>query len=93
MERPIQVGDLVVVVKPSPCCNDAGALGYIYRVARISTEESFCDVCHRTSNATIAWESLKDNALGHRLPELKRIKGLGELIEVTTKKHKPEFVK
>ena len=36
-DRPIQVGDLVMVVKPTPCCKSEKAIGEIY-VALESTD-------------------------------------------------------
>jgi len=45
MNTQIQPGDLVMVVKPTPCCGAADALGETHRVAKVGRAELWCNVC------------------------------------------------
>lgn len=45
----IKVGDLVMVVKPTPCCGDAGGCGTVFIVESFERDRVFC-----TANLTWA---------------------------------------
>lgn len=76
MDKPISVGDLVVVVKPCGHCGDAKDLGLIYRVAYIWESGAPTDCCRDRTKEVCAYPA---EGLGHALPTLKRIPPLGEL--------------
>lgn len=78
MNRPIQVGDLVQVVKPMHCCGGTNDLGRVFVVHEFYTDGSFCSNCGTPSNGElILFDSVgEDGAHPHRL---KRIPPLEEL--------------
>ena len=41
----IKVGDLVVVIKPQPCCGRTDSIGYIFVVAGLDSEPGGCSAC------------------------------------------------
>lgn len=49
----IRPGDLVMVVKPKPCCGN-GALGFVFVVERIGRFPGACDDCGHRSTALAA---------------------------------------
>jgi hypothetical protein len=48
----IKVGDLVMVVNPSPCCGFKRGLGSVFVVADISTDMFECGGCHQIYEST-----------------------------------------
>ncbi len=46
MPDQIKPGDLVMIIKPTPCCGHAPRLGYIFTVAEISSGLCHCLNCH-----------------------------------------------
>ena len=44
-DRPIQVGDLVVVIKPTDCCDSPYAVGFIFVVSCIRGGPGTCVHC------------------------------------------------
>jgi len=48
----IKVGDLVMVVKPSPCCGSEKGLGCAFIVVDISTDMFECGICHKIYETT-----------------------------------------
>ena len=86
-DGPIQKGDLVMVVKPTTCCNNSRKIGFIYRVSGIRTTTPTCDYCKtKSSSVTCADE---DAYGGFRLTRLKRIPPLAEL---ESTEHKEELL-
>jgi hypothetical protein len=55
MSRPIQAGDLVMVVKPTPCCGSSKGIGRIFKVAVVDSDPNARCVCGKTSLAKKAW--------------------------------------
>lgn len=49
MDKPIRVGDLVMIVKSQPCCNLAGSVGLIFTVLKIGKERTYCSACSKIS--------------------------------------------
>lgn len=41
----IKVGDLVMVVKSTPCCGNSSVNGMVFRVTRMAVERSVCTKC------------------------------------------------
>lgn len=78
MDKPISVGDLVVIVKSRECCPERSRFGFIFMVERIETDEFRCTYCKKDHLGlrTIAWGSGKTGA---DISRLKRIPPLGEL--------------
>ena len=78
MNRPIQVGDLVVVVRGG-CADEF--IGYVFSVARLLPLSSPCMNCHTTHGypfgTPMAFEL--GETRGFELPRLKRIPPLSEL--------------
>ena len=75
MSKKIKVGDLAVVVRPSPCCGNTLAVGKVFRVSRVATESGMCRNCESRSVDT--------HALGgeyaYLVSRLKRIPPLDKL--------------
>lgn len=83
-DRPIQVGDLVIVTKPTACCGSDIGVGLIFRVAAIAKSHAQCLTCGYT-HMNEEMRAFDENACGALLPRLKRIPGLGELAQVKYK--------
>lgn len=78
MDKPISIGDLVVVVKPVTCCGSAKRLGWIFRVDHMQGGPNYCGQCKAN------WgESLDVWARGSSwcvpVANVKRIPPIGEL--------------
>lgn len=54
-ERPIQVGDLVVVVRPTPCCGATDELGLTFTVAEIVRMPTLCPRSMRLGSDVMAF--------------------------------------
>jgi hypothetical protein len=86
-DRPIQVGDLVQVVRGTPCCGHISIWGgHIFTVAEILSvggdgQCAYCDVLR--SFSALAFPKIAAME-GIELVMLKRIPPLGELNEVPT---------
>jgi len=83
-DRPIQVGDLVMVVKPTVCCKSEIGIGMIFKVAAIARSFAHCITCGYV-HPTEELRAYDENACGALLQRLKRIPGLGELTQVKIK--------
>ena len=74
----IAPGDLVVVVKPVPCCGHSGSVGETFRVKELAHVRWHCVRCGKVHDA-----SLVARRVGHPwvylLARLKRIPPLDEL--------------
>ena len=70
MSEKIQPGDLVMVVKPTPCCGNIHAIGTIYRAASVGYRRFRCVHCLRKH---IEIGANYDAGSGHMLARLKRI--------------------
>ncbi len=78
MSGDIEVGDLVIIVKPKQCCGDAQGLGKIFRVIKIKHQAAGarCVRCKSVRpSMTIAMRGVKHGA------EMSRIKKLPDLSE------------
>lgn len=54
MTDQINPGDLVMVVKPTPCCGHSSGLGRVFRVSEVSRDLSRCTRCHAVFISTLA---------------------------------------
>lgn len=81
MDKPISVGDLVQVVRPSLCTKDADGIGHVFKVLAIGRGERRCDYCHVNHRAII---SAEDEYFWWPLPRLKRIQPLEVLVPLAT---------
>lgn len=79
MSEPIKKGDLVVVVKPSPCCGSYKRIGYVFRADYIMASVPSCGLCGAVNNQDEigVWQSGAKFSI--QLPRLKRIPPLSEL--------------
>ena len=79
MDKPISVGDLVVIV--DECCPNESSLGEIHRVLQIGTFHSGCDYCGDSSHGVLAHLTGGEDDNDHwvPLPWIKRIPPLEEL--------------
>lgn len=50
----IKAGDLVVIVKPSPCCNSSGGIGKIFTVTEVRVKIAFCKYCYKHQETLFA---------------------------------------
>lgn len=78
--RPIQAGDLVVCIKPTPCCGCKTGLGFHFVVASLYSS-ACCGLCFRDWNEPAALNGVvvNGNADGFAVSQLKRIPPLEEL--------------
>src|SRR5689334_9021055 len=76
-DRPISVGDLVQVVRPTPCCGQFSGRYPFFRVGGIKSGYWECAICgeYRTANAA----QVEGVAYYADLHRLKRIPPLSEL--------------
>lgn len=86
----ITAGDLVVVVKPTPCCKHTADLGTIFTVLSVEFCGATCTYCGETVVATIA---LIDGGggYGHLVSTLRKLRKPGK-DEETTKPKELEVV-
>ena len=79
-DRPIQVGDLVQVIKPLFCCGDTSHCGRIFKVIVFNTDlaDTACQLCGGTANPT-ANALFSGATIGYDVRRLKRIPPLSEL--------------
>lgn len=76
-DKPIQVGDLVQVVRPTLCCGQTKAIGMIYQVVSFNSMKSYkCDSCGGITNLLVADRGF---GWGANVCRLKRIPPLSEL--------------
>lgn len=88
-DRPIQVGDLVQVIKPSLCCNNITYLGDIFVVSAMEKKSSRrCLNCGKKYEPTIVVEG-HQSGIGAFLYRLKRIPPLSELESDKIKESEP----
>lgn len=66
----IKAGDLVMVVKPSPCCGSVDDVGRIFTVEIVELYEGVCTSCNFASEST---DAIDGNDLGFPLGCLKKI--------------------
>ena len=76
MSEPIKVGDLVVVVKPTPCCRDTSAIGEHHTIIALVGGLGRCNFCGHYETMLDAKVSVNTYFDLHRL---KRIPPLSEL--------------
>ena len=75
--RPIQVGDLVQVVRGMPCCGAVTPMqGHIFKVTGFKETKGKCKNCSARANG---WMSAKGGMFPIDVPRLKRIPPLSEL--------------
>jgi len=53
----IRAGDLVVVIKPTRCCGDAGMIGDVYRVLFVNSADTFCNRCFASHSVPVAYKT------------------------------------
>ncbi len=59
-DKPIQVGDLVMVVKPLECCGDAGDVGVVYIAGEHYNGPSLCRKCGHRGTVVGVWVKSKN---------------------------------
>ena len=72
----IEVGDLVVVVRPTPCCKKDGSIGKIYTVTGFISQAR-CKHCGEIYEGSVA--VVEEAGRGEPVSRLKRIPPMGEL--------------
>jgi hypothetical protein len=77
-DKPISVGDMVVVVKPSECCGDTRNIGWIFRVDNMMGGANYCGICKKDWGESL---DLWPNGSRWSVPiqNVKRIPPLSEL--------------
>ena len=88
-DRPIAVGDLVVVVKPTMCCGNRTRLGHIFRVNYLGpspTKHLRCVYCANRERVLVYVSPFQSvpTGDGYPLERLKRIPPLDELESTKT---------
>ena len=78
MNKPISVGDLVVVVKASRCtCSFPSTYGHVFVVRRIVSTKGICSACGALLPKELA--AFDDDRIGYGVHRLRRIPPLEEL--------------
>jgi len=77
-DRPIQVGDLVVIVKSCPHCGNATDLGIIFEVRGLFMSDGRMNCCGNVDNEMTAEDHIPDGG-GTPVSVIKRIPPLSEL--------------
>lgn len=80
--EPIVKGDLVVVIRGTPCCNNTRHLGKIFTVAGIMTNgDTKCSRCFKNLGDIdiLCTERINNHAAGFARSMLKKVKPLSEL--------------
>ena len=79
MDRPIAVGDLVVVVKATHCCGSLKNVGRVFRVLEFRSYDGKCAACGIAGDRSMLAFARPKPSNGYSLFRLKRIPPLGEL--------------
>jgi hypothetical protein len=95
MDQPIQAGDMVVIAKPSFCCNDSRNVGRIFTVKRVGgAPTNWCSGCF----ALVPPESVgaqlaewRENYAVTGWIDILRLKRIPPLSELEGEKHKEEL--
>lgn len=76
-DKPIAVGDLVVVVRPRGCCGNTDAIGEVYRVSRLFDRSkcACCGVFYGTFAADEGGWMRADVSRLRRIPPLSELEG------------------
>lgn len=84
MNNEIKVGDLVIVVKPTPCCGNEAVVGAPFIVSRIAMAKGrfHCSHCNTTWPSQMVADGLHKHFV-YQLWRLKRIPPLEELDELS----------
>lgn len=80
MDKPISVGDLVVLVKPTPCCGDERNVGRFFTVLSLTKKPGFpwCNHCaaeRQTLSVQIADKGWVELYRLKRIPPLDELEG------------------
>ena len=78
-DEPISVGDLVMVIKPAPCCGYDGDVGRPFIVQDIEKSDGYCIQCGASETSV---DALEVDDAWHDIRTLKRITPLSELESV-----------
>ncbi len=87
MSEPIKDGDLVQVIRPTPCCGSTVGMGSVYTAIWVGGIEMQCLCCGDVFAATlVASEATQHPELGfqlhgHLLGRVKRIPPFPELVD------------
>ena len=80
MSKPLEVGDLVMVVRGKKCCRASRHIGRIFRIERfISKSAGSCTLCGKPLEAVIQAVPPDIHRSGYSLYRLKLIPPLSEL--------------
>jgi len=77
----IRPGDLVMVVRPTPCCGDKSAVGKIYKVGAVALSDFACGCGAEPEDLLAAFDVA--NKLAFEVTRLIRIDPLSEPESVT----------
>lgn len=80
----IKAGDLVMVVRPSPCCGNSAEVGRIFMARRISSGPGYCKHCGDVRIVSYAAPRLTGGAI--EFSRLKKIDPLAEGDSLSTRK-------
>ncbi len=84
MNRPLKVGDLVCVVKPTPCCGSTKLLGKVFTITKLGWSKTGlieCGTCGKERKA-VALTAKGEKKRSIDSSRLKRIPPLAELESV-----------
>jgi len=85
----IQVGDLVIVVKPTPCCGYFGDVGKIFTVLDIEGPKGTYSECWQCGKVVDECDAQEKDDYWHDLKTLKRIPPLSELESIKVNEEIP----
>lgn len=95
-DKPISVGDLVQVVRPTTCCGITVALGRVHTVSGFFNDGFKCEHCGASPNSVLValvdgkWGGYEASRL-KRFPPLEDLKGVSE--DARRPKTTEEFMK
>lgn len=81
MSNDIKAGDLVMVVKPTRCCESSHAIGKVFLVTSVGIETCNCLICGKEERMVVA---LVSTGLRGDITRLKKIPPLSDLEDVST---------
>jgi len=80
----IKAGDLVMVVKPQPCCGGLGSVGKVFRVTHVHENFSICDWCGQDLGLQTLLSDDNNFNAGYDNERCKKIPPLSDLEDVET---------
>ena len=89
MTRPLEVGDDVIVSRPTRCCNSNKGIGQTFKIAFFHTTRGWCSNCWTEIDTTVL--ACYESGHGQDVARLTRLPPLAVLDSLTTELTDPFF--